>query len=342
MGKKYKKSTREEIIEKVLEAFAVGDAMGMPTEFMTLQQIREKFGFVNELPDPSVSPIHANLKQGQVTDDTEQVLYLIDEYASEGGVTVEATVLGLLRWMRETGAAEKGYIGPSSKKALELIEQGAKPEEAGKGGTTCGAPMRVLSSVLCAGDNLQPAWLAKLIRDCCLPTHNTSVAMEASAVLGFAFYAALQGKSYQEILDYAAEGSKYAEGMTGGKYVGASSAWRFFNIRERIESCKNPEEAMDIIYNVLGTTMEANEITPSALSIFAYAKKDVWMAIRMGASIGGDTDTLAALAGALSALYAQGHNIPQEIVDTVKKVNHLDFAAFAAKAAGFVNPQAES
>jgi len=322
-------------IEKVLEAFAVGDAMGMPTEFMTLGYIREKFGLIDNLLDPSVSPIHANLLQGQVTDDTEQVLYLINEYAAEDSVTVEGTVRGLLRWIRETGAVEKGYVGPSSKNALERIEQGEKPEEAGKGGTTCGAPMRVLSAVLCAGIQADNAGLAKLIRDCSLPTHNTSVAMESAAVLGFAMYAAKLGKSYAEILDYITEGAEHAKGMSKEQYVGASAAWRFFSVRERIEICKSPEEAMEIIYNVIGTTMEANEITPSALGIFAYAKEDVWTAIRMGSSIGGDTDTIAAIVGALSALYAQGHNIPQRVVDTVKKVNKLDLGSYALKAGSF-------
>jgi len=45
----------KDLVKQVLEAFAVGDAMGMPTEFMTLEEIREKFGIVDALLDPSVS-----------------------------------------------------------------------------------------------------------------------------------------------------------------------------------------------------------------------------------------------------------------------------------------------
>lgn len=49
----------------------------------------------------------------------------------------------------------------------------------------------------------------------------------------------------------------------------------------------------------------------------------------MGASIGGDTDTIAALAGALSAAYALSHdraiNIPRAIVREVTEKNKLDF-----------------
>ena len=61
-----------ELFERALEAFAVGDALGMPTEFMTQEAIKSKFGLVEKLIDPSVSQIHTNLKKGQITDDTEQ------------------------------------------------------------------------------------------------------------------------------------------------------------------------------------------------------------------------------------------------------------------------------
>jgi len=89
---------------------------------------------------------------------------------------------------------------------------------------------------------------------------------------------------------------------------------------------------MSFVYNVIGTNMESNEVVPAAVSIFAYAKGDVWLAIRMGASIGGDTDTIAAIAGALSCLYNRGHNIPDEILEEVISVNGLDLRGFAKMA----------
>ncbi|HPB63355.1 MAG TPA: hypothetical protein PLD15_05310, partial [Mesotoga sp.] len=51
--------------------------------------------------------------------------------------------------------------------------------------------------------------------------------------------------------------------------------------------------------------------------------------IRMGASVGGDTDTIAALAGLLSALHSGDHNIPEEIVEEVLNVNRLDLSEIA-------------
>ena len=49
------------------------------------------------------------------------------------------------------------------------------------------------------------------------------------------------------------------------------------------------------------------------------SKQSAW-----GASMGGDTDTIAALAGALCAAFAGRHNIPAEIQNMVLETNHLD------------------
>lgn len=326
------------LFEKTLEAFSTGDAMGMPTEFMTSKRIKENFGFIEKILDPSSSIIHKGLKKYQVTDDTEQVVYLLEAYYESGEITVENTVSALLRWMKETNPQSKGYIGPASQKALEKLEKGENPEISGKTGTTCGAAMRILAPSICVkkGDFES---LDKAIRACALPTHNTSTAMEASASLGYAFHTAASGASFDEIIEAVFTGSKAGEKMSSLEFVGASSGKRFAAFHKTFNKLKTPQEAIIHIYDVIGTTMESNEVVPSALCIFAFAKADVWTAIRMGASIGGDTDTIAAIAGALSALYARGHNIPEEITDKVISENSLDMSKLGRYASSMFNKQ---
>ena len=103
----------QKTIKSVLESLAVGDAAGMPTEFMTRQQIKERFGSVDRLIPPEQSLTHSNLKFASVTDDTEQNVYLINEYCKKGRIDVKETALCLLRWAKETDARAKVY-GPSS------------------------------------------------------------------------------------------------------------------------------------------------------------------------------------------------------------------------------------
>ncbi len=315
---------KRDYFKNMLLAFAVGDTLGMPTEFMTQGMIKKRFGFVEEIIDPKYSLIHTNLKKGTITDDTEQVIYLIREYYKMKKVDPFTTTSALLRWIEETGAKEKGYIGPSSLSALEKIKAGEAPENAGKGGTTCGAPMRVLAPVFSVkkGDirNLKDA-----IYYATLPTHNTSIAMEAAFALGYIYHLLPVGPSLTEILKGAQEFGDMGRQMVDVEFVGPSSVKRIAFLEEKIKDYTSPQEVMEFLYNIIGCTMESPDVVSAAIGIFLFAKEDTWLAIRMGASIGGDTDTIAAISGALSYLYGKNFNIPSDIVEEVIGVNNITF-----------------
>jgi len=316
------------LFEYTLEAFATGDAMGMPTEFMDKETIRKRYKIVESILDPSESFIHRNLRKGQVTDDTEQVLYLIDMFSKNQEITPRKVAQTLYEWAVRTRAKEKGYIGPSSLKALEKIREGVKPEEAGKNGTTCGAAMRVLAPALCVkkGD------LSKLRENifmCSIPTHNTNLALEAAMALGYGYHFAAIGSDFDQIIDAIIQGAVEGYKMSSNKFIGASTGERVRFVTKIVKRDWPIEKVLDFIYDVIGTSMASNEVVPAAVTIFMYAKDDVWLAIRMGASVGGDTDTIAAMAGALCCLYAGGHNIPSGIVEEVINTNSLNLEKYA-------------
>lgn len=304
---------------RALEALAVGDALGMPTEFMTREYIKRNFGFVSEIIDPQFSLIHQNLARASVTDDTEQNLYLIETYCVSGEITIQNTVNGLLSWLKKSGADRKGYIGPSSMKALK----------AGLAATTCGDPMRAPSAALCS-KNSCGLELAEDIYRCSVPTHNTSTAIEAAMAIGFAVKAAVEGENVRNILKAAAEGAGYATRFGAPEFAGPSTLWRTRFFTRNLFRCNDVEEILDTLYFINGTGLQSNEVVPAVLTIFSKAKDDVWLAIRMGASIGGDTDTIAALAGLLSALNAGEHNIPIQIVEDVVMTNRLDLSRYSS------------
>ncbi len=330
-----------ELLRGILTAYSVGDAMGMPTEFMTRPEIRAKFGLVDRLLEPSESQNHPNIPRASVTDDTEQVCALLEEYAERDRVDARDTAQRLLRWMRESGAVEKKYIGPSSKSALEAIERGEPPESTGLGGTTCGGVMRSPAAVLFAMFRGKP--LAECVYACLLPTHNTHLALEAALGYAYALRAAMRGESVERILEEMETGAAEGAGLAPYPMCGPSLAARtrdfiarhfmacnFVAQRSQAQAAfSGADEVLDFIYNVYGTTLASVDVASAARCIFLAARDDVWLAIRMGASIGGDTDTIAALAGALSAAYALSHdraiNIPRAIVREVTEKNKLDF-----------------
>lgn len=304
----------------ILEALAVGDAMGMPTEFMTQSDIAEIYPHISGLLDPSCSYTHPELPFASVTDDTEQNLYLIQAYVKEKQITVENSATALSRWVSECRAVERKYIGPSSLKALQAIEQGVSPQEAGRGGTTCGGIMRTPALVLCSGNATQDVLLGN-IRKGCIPTHNTSQAIEAAAGYGFALRAAIQGGTMEQILDAAQVGIRMALGSMDYVAAAPSCSYRLTRLRNR--PYENREQMCEDLYYNYGTGLPSIDIFTAVFALLIYYKTDVFQGICTAASLGGDTDTIGALYGALAAAFAQGHNIPSQIVQKVTKENNL-------------------
>ena len=331
-----REQTIKRAVRAALLAFAAGDAMGMPTEFMRPEDIRERMplgpdGLPEGLLPPERSYTHADLPAGSVTDDTEQNLYLLAEAKKRGGVSVEGTVEALKAWIRETDAVAKHYIGPSSVKALKAIDEGVPAGEAGMGGTTCGGIMRTPSAVLW---DLQAdeETLVENITVSLLPTHNTSEALEAAGAYGFALQAAFLGAGFEEIFRAAGIGAEKL--MARAPYVNCapSSAERIRRAKALAKNCRvtdraSREKLLKEIFDLWGTGLPSADVAGAVFLIFALAKKDVWLAVRLSSILGGDTDTIGALAGCLSAAYAGGHNIPETVIRRVLDVNRTLFEA---------------
>ena len=316
-------------IKAILEALAVGDAMGMPTEFMTLSDIDAIFPPITALLDPKLSYTHNDLPYASVTDDTEQNLYLAKAYLAAGEITIELSADALSRWIVECDAVAKKYIGPSSLKALNAIRDGADVMDAGMGGTTNGGIMRTPSLVLCAG-NTDESGLLEAIRRGCIPTHHTSQAIEAAAGYGFALRAAMEGKSVEEILAAAKRGAE--KGLHSVDWIAAAPTCTYrLNVLEKaLAADPDPEKLRQDLYYLYGTGLDSVDVFAAALAIFLLKKEDVFGAICLAASLGGDTDTIGALVGALCAAYAGGHNIPETVLGPVLAQNQLDLDTLAA------------
>jgi hypothetical protein len=73
----------------------------------------------------------------------------------------------------------------------------------------------------------------------------------------------------------------------------------------------------------VGTSLATQESVPAAFAVLAAAPDDPWLACRIGASLGGDCDTLAAIAGAIGGACHGVDAFPASARGTVAQVNHL-------------------
>ncbi len=106
---------------------------------------------------------------------------------------------------------------------------------------------------------------------------------------------------------------------------------RLKKIMEDLKEDSSDERIRHLLYYVYGNGLESIDAFTVTMTVFLAKGKDVFGALKLCASLGGDTDTVGALVGALCAAYAGGHNIPEDIIETVVKNNNLDLEEVANK-----------
>ena len=302
--------------------FACGDAVGKATEFMTPQDIESRFGRINGLPDISKSITHSDLPLYAVTDDTEQNLWLLRRYLKDKAVTIENTVDELLKWIDGTDAIRKHYIGPSSLKALQGIKNGEDPLKAGINGTTCGGIMRVPAAVFAA--RILNLDLDTCIYNALVCTHNNSIALESAYAYAYALSYALDnpGCPNKDLLGKAKEGC--TAGLSKAPWIsaGASLLDRLIFL-EKMDLRRYEEQAFkSFIYGVLGTGLPSYETASAVFALLLYTDDPV-KTMFLSAELGGDTDTIGALACSLSGVRNLEAEIPEEIEKPVLDYNRI-------------------
>jgi ADP-ribosylglycohydrolase len=306
-----------------LYGLAIGDALGMPAQMLSRAQIRDRWGdrLTGFEPAPPGHPIAAGMPAGSVTDDTEQAV-LLGKLLVSGHGTIEPNefAAALARW--ECDMAERGsldLLGPSTKRAVEAVLNGTPPEEAGSAGTTNGAAMRITPvgiavplpyarTTAVAFTRNELSALVDQVVQASYVTHNTGIALAGAAAVAAAVSAGVGGATVAEATGMGIQAAHVGASRghwVAGADVASRIAWATGLITSRP---RRPEagggfprrEAADLIYRLVGTSLATQESVPAAFAVLAAVPDDPWRACLLAASLGGDCDTIAALAGAVA------------------------------------------
>jgi ADP-ribosylglycohydrolase len=307
-----------------LTGLGVGDALGMPTQMLSRSRILETTGPVaGLLPAPDDHPIAAGLPAGSVTDDTEQALLLADLLIEGAGeIDPGRFALALAEWeqrMRERGSLD--LLGPSTRAAVQAVLAGTPPELAGSGGTTNGAAMRITPVGIAVDSSDLPA-LAARVAAASRVTHDTSVAVAGASAVAAAVSAGVDGHSWPVVATIAVRaagiGAEHAPWVAGAD-VAARISW----VLERAGR-HEPLRIVQQIVALVGTSLATQESVPAAFAMLALHPQDPWAACCEAASLGGDTDTIAAITGAIGGAVHGVDAFPADVVERVLTVNDLD------------------
>ena len=320
-----------------LAGLALGDALGMPTQAMSPEQIRAVYGTITGLVDGDASqPYAPGMPAGSVTDDTEQALLIASllvrgRGTSSGRVALDAGEFAhaLLAW--EDSMIERGsldLLGPSTKAALERVRAGEDPLTVGGAGTTNGAAMRV-TPIGIAMPTADPQAFADAVWSSCQVTHATRQGFQSAALVAAAVSMGIDAPRSPS-LDLR---SLLWKALTYVDSLPERGAWTpdpdvVAATRRAMQLVANPaSSSLECLIEQVGTSVASAQAIPMAFALLARDPSP--QALLDAANIGGDTDTIGAIAGAILGAALGFEVFVGRGLAQVELASHLDLPSVA-------------
>ena len=313
-----------------LAGLALGDALGMPTQAMSPQQIQTVYGHVTGLVDGDKSqPYAPGMTAGSVTDDTEQALLIASLLLKGHGsrLTLDASEFShaLLAW--EDSMIERGsldLLGPSTKAALERVRAGENPLRVGGEGTTNGAAMRVTPIGIAASTSDRQLF-ADAVWSSCQVTHATRQGFQSAALVAAAVSLGIDAGA-ADVTDLLRKAVAFVRSLP------ERGAWSpepdvVAATHRALKVAAQPASSLEWLAGQIGTAVASAQAIPMAFALLARDPSP--RALLQAANLGGDTDTIGAIAGAIL-----GASLGVEVFDAyglaqVEQVSRLDLPSVA-------------
>ena len=320
-----------------LGGLALGDALGMPTQALSPAQIRSMYGRITGLVDADESqPYAPGMRAGSVTDDTEQALLIASllvrgRGSSSGHARLDASEFAhtLLAW--EDSMIQRGsldLLGPSTKAALERVRAGEDPLQVGGKGTTNGAAMRV-TPIGIAVSTANPDIFAEAVWSSCQVTHATRQGFRSAALVAAAVSLGIDrpGNSAADMTALLRRAVTYVESLP------ARGAWSpepdvAAATRRALQLASTPaSSSLERLVEQVGTSVASAQAIPMAFALLARDPSP--RALLDAANLGGDTDTIGAIAGAILGASLGVEAFNEEDLVQVEDVSRLDLRTVA-------------
>jgi ADP-ribosylglycohydrolase len=296
----------------------------MPTQTFTQNEIQRYYGVITDFVEPvNEQPVSKGLPVASITDDTEQSILLAQHIVSSPNQFNEkAWARLLLDW--EENIKQRGLhdlLGPSTKRSLKALFNGSSASVAGMDGDTNGASMRIIPVGIAAP--IEPlSSLIDQVEVTCRITHNTATAISAACAVAAVISAAIDGATMDEAIAIAISAAR--EGAGRGHHQSNT------DIDERIlaalkigGSSANIETIYQELMQKIGTSVASTESVPCAFAVLKRARGDAWLAGLISANMGGDTDTIGAIAAGMTGACFGTTALPEKKLSIVLSVNQL-------------------
>lgn len=316
-------------IQGTLYGMAIGDAMGMPSELWSRKKVKEYFGRIETFLDgPESNIVARNFTKGQYTDDSTQALLILDALIENQFNPNDRIIANkIMDWADRINAFENEILGPSSKAALLAVKDGRDPGPITAKAETNGAAMRI-APIGCLFTPNTPQELIDYVWRVSKVTHSSDVTIAGAAMIAGAVSAAMAGKSWDEIMQYAIKVFESASSYGASTFSASLKARLELGLMYAEKFADDEEAFSSHIYDVIGCGVMTSESVPAALSI-AYYAKTVERCALLCANIGGDTDTIGAMATAICGAKQGASHIDASYIETIDQNNPASMKDYA-------------
>ncbi len=281
---------------------SIGDALGYPTEFMTLSRIKDTYGpgGIKDLPEPAL-----------FTDDTQMTIAIAEALIRTGDQDLESIMAAVreefINWRHSP--ENNRAPGNACLTGVANMERGIHWSESGvQGSKGCGTAMRVAPiGYLYQND---PKKLKQVARASGICTHSHPTADAAGIGAAWLVKLALDGVSPDKMIP---ELLSFTKGISE----------EFDEAILKVDKCLDWEDEEQAL-KYLGEGWVGEEAVPLALYCFLRYPDDYKKVVIRGANTNGDSDSIACIGGAISGAYLGIEAIPEDWAKSIEKTDYLD------------------
>jgi len=285
---------------------AVGDALGMPVEGWSNTSIARKYGAIRKM-------LPARLGRGTYTDDTQMMIALAESMVRCREVNAEDIANTYVKFCDP----RRGY-GGGALRALQQINNGVSWRESGKGNFPGGSygnggAMRIapIGIVYGSGDVER---LREVIEAAVYCTHTHPLGIDG---------AVCQARAIGIVAQVDADSGGLSNNAVLQTLHDAVRTDKFYAALDQVaQLLQRTDVSVKQVLIRLGHGVAAIEAVPAALYAFFAHSQSFEEAIVYAVGLGGDTDTIGAMAGALSGAYLGASQIPARWFDALEDGKH--------------------
>jgi ADP-ribosylglycohydrolase len=268
-----------------------GDALGMPVEGWSAGAIQQRFGRLDTMQP-------GRLPAGSYTDDSQMMIAILETLAQKGRMDGPA----LARRFLDNFDPRRGYGGRIFG-VMERLAKGAAWDQAGTDSFGNGGAMRVGVVGAFFADDLDACIKAALVQCRITHRHPQGLAGAVSQALAANLACRLGAQGLKP------ESSRFV--MEIANRIESIDRHTANRIRAMPELPYGDESGViAVLAESYACDVTAAEAVPPALGAF-LAAKNAEQAIVIAVNLGGDTDTIGAMAGALAGAYWGLSNLPE-------------------------------